>query len=376
MVGLGEMATDMMVRKMSGGSDQFVSGSRDRKARVSKHGAGDSDDRDVDVGIHGHKRTHERLSHGRASPELESSDTSEDGSSWMHGFETGDMVWGKVKSHPWWPGHIFHESFASLPVRRSRREGHVLVAFFGDSSYGWFEPAELLPFDPHFAEKSKQTTSRNFLKAVEEAVDEVSRRRALGISCLCRSPRNFRPASTPGYYAVDVIGYESGLVYSAREIKRARDDFVPVDVVSFLKNLAAAPHGAEQGSLNTTKMMATLLSIRKASYEEFDETYAQAFGVEPVRPSRNELGVVEPSAKIAPRGTCQYFLLVLSFHGRMCMWTYSAFPLDLRLSTKMHQATKIRIFCSRIILMPQKWMFFLCRRVFLISISTHMFVIH
>ncbi|KAG0451845.1 hypothetical protein HPP92_026264 [Vanilla planifolia] len=33
---------------------------------------------------------------------------------WMHGFRTGDMVWGKVKSHPWWPGHIFNEAFASL----------------------------------------------------------------------------------------------------------------------------------------------------------------------------------------------------------------------------------------------------------------------
>ncbi|KAG0451892.1 hypothetical protein HPP92_011020 [Vanilla planifolia] len=69
---------------------------------------------------------------------------------WMHGFRTGDMVWGKVKSHPWWPGHIFNEAFASPSVRRTKREGHVLVAFFGDSSYGWFDPAELIPFEPYF----------------------------------------------------------------------------------------------------------------------------------------------------------------------------------------------------------------------------------
>ncbi|KAA3471252.1 T-complex protein 1 subunit gamma [Gossypium australe] len=35
---------------------------------------------------------------------------------WFYGFEVGDMVWGKVKSHPWWPGHIFNEAFASSSV--------------------------------------------------------------------------------------------------------------------------------------------------------------------------------------------------------------------------------------------------------------------
>lgn len=39
-----------------------------------------------------------------------------------YGFEVGDMVWGKVKSHPWWPGHIFNEAFASSSVRRTRRD--------------------------------------------------------------------------------------------------------------------------------------------------------------------------------------------------------------------------------------------------------------
>jgi DNA (cytosine-5)-methyltransferase 3A len=71
-----------------------------------------------------------------------------------YGFEVGDLVWGKVKSHPWWLGHIFNEAFASSQVRWTRREGHALVAFFGDRSYGWFDPTKLILFDPHFAEKS------------------------------------------------------------------------------------------------------------------------------------------------------------------------------------------------------------------------------
>ncbi|KAJ6305908.1 hypothetical protein OIU78_021274 [Salix suchowensis] len=47
-----------------------------------------------------------------------------------YGFEVGDMVWGKVKSHPWWPGHIFNEAFASSSVRRTRREGSCAGCVF------------------------------------------------------------------------------------------------------------------------------------------------------------------------------------------------------------------------------------------------------
>ncbi|CAH1432505.1 unnamed protein product [Lactuca virosa] len=85
-----------------------------------------------------------------------------------HGYEVGDMVWGKVKSHPWWPGHVFNEEFATTFVRRSKRE------------------------------------------AVEEAMDEVSRRNALGLSCMCRSKQNFRKTDVKGYYVADVADYEPG----------------------------------------------------------------------------------------------------------------------------------------------------------------------
>ncbi|KAA3486341.1 glucose-induced degradation protein 8-like protein isoform X2 [Gossypium australe] len=59
------------------------------------------------------------------------------------------------------------KAFVFPSVRRTRREGHVLAALFGDSSYGWFDPAELVPFDRHFMEKSQQTNSRNYQFALE-----------------------------------------------------------------------------------------------------------------------------------------------------------------------------------------------------------------
>ncbi|KAI0512295.1 hypothetical protein KFK09_012934 [Dendrobium nobile] len=223
-------------------------------------------------------------------------------SGWMHVFRIGDMVWGKVKSHPWWPGHIFNEAFASPAVRRMGRDGLVLVAFFGDSSYGWFDPAELIPFEPHFSEKSRQTTSRSFVKAVEEAVDEVSRRGALAVACCCRNQKNFRPTAVAGYFSVDVLGYEPGGIYSSRQIKKSRDSLVPVELLSFVQQLALTACRRDDDSIEWIQTIAKLLAYRKAVFEEFDETYAQAFGVDPVRPSSKSMSAFDQTDRFAPRG--------------------------------------------------------------------------
>ncbi|XP_028770852.1 uncharacterized protein LOC114728165 [Neltuma alba] len=218
-----------------------------------------------------------------------------------YGFEVGDMVWGKVKSHPWWPGHIYNEAFASPLVRRSKREGHVLVAFFGDSSYGWFEPAELIPFDSNFAEKSQQIQSRTFLKAVEEAVDEASRRCGLGLACKCRNASNFRPTNVQGYFSVDVQDYEPGGVYSDSQIRGARNSFKPVETLAFVKQLALAPLGGDQRSISFVKNRATAFAYRRAVFEQYDETYAQAFGVQPQRPSHSQVNPLNQPGREPPK---------------------------------------------------------------------------
>ncbi|KAJ6876766.1 hypothetical protein NC651_029694 [Populus alba x Populus x berolinensis] len=222
----------------------------------------------------------------------------------IYGFEVGDMVWGKVKSHPRWPGHIFNEAFASLPVRRTRREGHVLVAFFGDSSYGWFDPAELIQFDVNFAEKSQQTSSRTFIKAVEEATDEASRRSALGLACKCRNKYNFRPANVPGYYVVDVSDYEPGGVYSATG-----------ETLAFVKQLAVGPHDIDQESFEFIKNKARAFAFRKAVFEEFDETYAQAFAVQSSRPSNDTAKVPNQLAKEPTRAPLSGPLVIAEAPG-------------------------------------------------------------
>ncbi|KAI3770686.1 hypothetical protein L6452_01827 [Arctium lappa] len=206
-----------------------------------------------------------------------------------HGYEVGDMVWGKVKSHPWWPGHVYSEEFATPSVRRSKIDGLLLVAFFGDSSYGWFDHAELIPFDSNFAEKSLQTNSRTFVKAVEEAIEEVSRRRSLGLCCMCRNKKNFRQTGVQCFFSVDVVEYDPGAVYSIDAIGKARDNFQPSLSLDFVRQLALEPTGSDHADIDFIKNKATVMSYRRAVYEEFDETYAQAFGYGPVHPSSGSI---------------------------------------------------------------------------------------
>ncbi|KAL7210439.1 hypothetical protein ACSBR1_031901 [Camellia fascicularis] len=210
------------------------------------------------------------------------------------GYEVGDMVWGKVKSHPWWPGQIFDEALASPSICCAEKEGQVLVAFYGDGTYGWLEPGRLIPFDFHYTEKSKQTNTPEFLTAVEEAVDEVKRRAALGLTCRCRKPNIFRPKSVEGFFEVDVSGFQPGGLYSKKQIERARDAFQPSKTLSFVKQLALMPQDDVQRNVEWTNNVALVLAYRRAVFEEFDETYARAFGVQPVRPGVSVVGLHNP----------------------------------------------------------------------------------
>ncbi|KAK1351986.1 PWWP domain-containing protein [Heracleum sosnowskyi] len=233
-------------------------------------------------------------------------------------FEIGDMVWGKVKSHPWWPGHVFSEILASPEVKRSKIEGQVLVAFFGDSSYGWFYPADLLPFESHFSEKCRQkSSSRNFVKAVEEAVDEVTRRSGLGLECRCRNRENFRDSGVEGYFCVDVCGCEPGSVYSVDQIRKARDSFKPMEMVEFLNQLAVSPTGYEDQGVEFMKKKAAVVAYRKAVYQEVDETYDQAFGHIPeVRTSLRKTLAMGQSSKLPIRAPLSGPLVIAEALGK------------------------------------------------------------
>ncbi|KAJ4961890.1 hypothetical protein NE237_021800 [Protea cynaroides] len=106
-------------------------------------------------------------------------------------FSIGDFVWGKIKSHPWWPGQIYHPSDASKYAAKHHRRDRLLVAYFGDGTFAWCYPSQLKPFLENFELMANQSNSKSFLNAVEEAVDEIGRRVELEMTCTC-VPEEFR----------------------------------------------------------------------------------------------------------------------------------------------------------------------------------------
>ncbi|PHU27599.1 hypothetical protein BC332_05931 [Capsicum chinense] len=111
----------------------------------------------------------------------------EDNSTVKHVYKVGDFVWGKIKSHPWWPGRVYDASSASDFAMKYNQSGRLLVAYFGDGSFSWCPPSQLVPFVDNFQNMSKQSTSKSFLYAVEKALEEINVLVELSITCQCIS---------------------------------------------------------------------------------------------------------------------------------------------------------------------------------------------
>ncbi|KAI8561584.1 hypothetical protein RHMOL_Rhmol04G0351600 [Rhododendron molle] len=138
--------------------------------------------------------------------------------------EVGDMVWGRVESHPWWSGQIFDEAFACQSIN-----------------------------------------TRGFLTAFGEAKDEVNKRAALGLTCFCQNPNNFRTAHVQGFLEMDVSGFENGRVYPVKQIERARDGFQPIKSLSFLQKLALMPRSAPLSVQRVIKKTIAFKNVRDYS---------------------------------------------------------------------------------------------------------------
>lgn len=75
-------------------------------------------------------------------------------------WKVGDLVWCRVQSYPSWPGQVMDPATALLSVRHAGQPGQTLVSFFGDSSYGWFDPSQPDPFMEEFGKKSTAGKSK------------------------------------------------------------------------------------------------------------------------------------------------------------------------------------------------------------------------
>ncbi|XP_074555558.1 uncharacterized protein LOC141811405 [Curcuma longa] len=106
-------------------------------------------------------------------------------------FAVSDIVWGKVRSHPWWPAQIFDPSDASKMASNNRKKDHYLVAYFGDKTFAWCDDSQLKPFQKHFLQLENQNSMEAFVTAKDAALQEVSRRVDLGMACRCFMDRSY-----------------------------------------------------------------------------------------------------------------------------------------------------------------------------------------
>uniref|UniRef100_A0A0E0MEV8 PWWP domain-containing protein n=1 Tax=Oryza punctata TaxID=4537 RepID=A0A0E0MEV8_ORYPU len=102
-----------------------------------------------------------------------------------HDFAPPELVWGKVRSHPWWPGQVFDAADASELALKHARAGAPLVAYFWDKTFAWSDASALLPFCTNFSRLASQSTMSGFVSAVDAALQEVGRRVEVGLSCTC-----------------------------------------------------------------------------------------------------------------------------------------------------------------------------------------------
>ncbi|KAI9078062.1 hypothetical protein K1719_039987 [Acacia pycnantha] len=159
-----------------------------------------------------------------------------DASDEEYGLSVGDFVWGKIKSHPWWPGRIYDPNDASDYALKLRQKNRFLVAYFGDWTFAWCHPSQLKPFEENFEDMVKQSNSKAFVNAVQDAVLEIGRLFDLKMtnSCVARKSK----AEVASLLAKN-SGIKDGVLVPENGIEKfATVLFDPVELLSQVKKIA------------------------------------------------------------------------------------------------------------------------------------------
>jgi hypothetical protein len=154
------------------------------------------------------------------------------------GFRVSDLVWGKVKSHPWWPGEIFDPANASELALKHQRKGGRLVAYFGDNSFAWCDESQLKPFVANYSQMEKQSSQDSFVGSVNYALEELSRRILSGMSCSCL-PEELSDNGMS--YMVENAGLKDGVTCSAVNRSEILTCFSPENLLQYIRSLALLP---------------------------------------------------------------------------------------------------------------------------------------
>ncbi|CAL1374349.1 unnamed protein product [Linum trigynum] len=174
-------------------------------------------------------------------------------------FHVSDLVWGKVRSHPWWPGQIFDPSDASEQALKYQKKDRLLVAYFGDRTFAWNEAPLLKHFRSHFRQVEKQSNSESFQNAVGCALEEFSRRVELGLTCSCVPEED---ADRIKFQLFDNSGIQQEACKRGDFLGKSgsADLFEPVKLVNYVKSLAQYPTGGAD-QLDLVILKSQLLSF-------------------------------------------------------------------------------------------------------------------
>lgn len=199
--------------------------------------------------------------------------TSENGEDWVgeelgdqvHEFSVGDFVWGKIKNHPWWPGQICDPSDASEFAAKLKSKDKLLVAYFGDGTFAWCHPSQLKPFEENFVEISKLSSSKVFVIAVQQAVDEISRLVKLKMSCTCMGEEFLSGLNQP--LASNAGIKEGAVVPEGRVGKLLGHLSQPADLLTELKHIAQVVSLTSVLELNVLKSLLSAFYCSKGGYQ-------------------------------------------------------------------------------------------------------------
>ncbi|XP_023729539.1 uncharacterized protein LOC111877245 [Lactuca sativa] len=184
-------------------------------------------------------------------------------------FSASDLVWGKVRSHPWWPGQIFDPSDASDKAMKYHKKDRFLVGYFGDRTFAWNDSTVLKPFRAKFSQIEKQTNSEAFNNALHCALEEVSRRVELGLACSC-TPHDI-------YKKIECQIVENAGIKKESSKRHGMDktalvtSFEPDKLIDYVRLLAKSPYD-ENDKMDLVMAKAQLLSCaRYKGYRQLSE---------------------------------------------------------------------------------------------------------